>query len=151
MVHGLVEYCAWCDHGGSVDRQSSAHWPSLGRCFGLDYCGGCIGSPDPASEGSVLSRLTKRASVPPPIASIHQVNWRARENDARAGRRGRPHDHRRRGAANAAPAAPVEFPHTLSVSKTFLLTTMGGRDDKRGLPRLSRARRKIVPDTFYIG
>src|SRR5512132_1516072 len=63
MVHGLVEYCAWCDHGGSVDRQSSAHWPSLGRCFGLDYCGGCIGSPDPASEGSVLSRLTKRARL----------------------------------------------------------------------------------------
>src|SRR5512132_3873207 len=48
---GLVEYCAWCV-GGSSYHHASAHWASVGRCFGRDYCGGRVGSADPTSESS---------------------------------------------------------------------------------------------------
>ena len=57
MAHrSLIWFTVWSSivHGAIMAVQSFDNPQHighlLGRCLGLDYCGGCIGSPDPASK-----------------------------------------------------------------------------------------------------
>jgi len=50
LVHGLVQFRAWGDHGLSIHRGRPAYQTFVGRCLGSNCCGGCIGSLDPSTD-----------------------------------------------------------------------------------------------------
>src|SRR5262245_56800824 len=73
LVHGLVEYCAWGDHGDSVHSQSSTRWPSVGRCCGFDSRSGGTGGSDSAAgrEKHSPCGITAPFSRPPQVGFAH--------------------------------------------------------------------------------
>ena len=50
LVHGLVQFRAWGDHGLSIRRGRPAHRTFMGRCLGSNCCGSRIGSLDASTD-----------------------------------------------------------------------------------------------------